>query len=981
MTFFKEYILENPPPPNDDFDYLSLPETPEYFLWPTVPTLVRPGAIDINYNLINKSFYRIRLGSEEESSDTQDQIQEVESNVQAENNTQIESNVQIEKNNSVGSSVLEEDIFANFSNLFVKREITEIDQDKAPETSTSLEKTSKKTHKKKKKGKHKERKQLKPFDGVRDRHSTEINEDSNSGKSYKITVEASLKESYSIFEKHSVKSEYKSDYSSDDDDERHSSRKYGKTKDKTYADDERTLPTRYQAKQKDLSPDEERHHSRRSKKGKDYEERRHSRRSRKGKDYSSCDEERHHSKRSEKGKDYLSDEERRRSRRSEKGKDYPPSDEERVQSKPSEKGKDYLSDEGRRRSRRSEKGKDYPPSDEERVQSKPSEKGKDYLSDEERCRSRRSEKGKGYSSSDEERHHFKQFEKEKHYLSSDEERHHSRRSEKAKNYLSDEERHSYKKSEHKRNSYSGDERHHSKWFEKEKGYLSDDEKKSQKDAENSRSRWSKDFIKGENFSDDENSRGFQRNSDYEDHYRSPRGSPMSGIRYFNFERSRSPEWKNSKNDLKRETENELGGTDYKRDDSYGAYYCSICQLQLSSEATLQSHLNGKRHLKNQKSKSVPEITQSTFLPVTISKEHDPYDRSLPPVGMERVELFNEVSTIQRKCDTNNDNILIVLENVWEIRSPVERTFYCKLCDSPCASISIMAHLNGFKHQLKCLKYINLNAYEGIKDCNRRRAQPIYSHHFELYQRRYGRGKVKVFLDSPKRDSVSDVPLRDQPGPSWRGDSAPIARNVDIKVPTKDSGSSFYTIPKPQDCLDTSAGDYHCIICDCHMTGISAWEAHVTGKRHLKKIKKCPQGPVINSKFVEAPPGTVSDLEKMLEDRNTDPTEVIFGLQYIRENRGEMGNQYNCFPCGNCSSAIDIIPHVISLRHKMKCLETMHSEGKVNNIMSIKALQVSEYCKENLVDEECCKVLSKFGAGKPVVYIAKDPITGKPIQRL
>ncbi|GFY43331.1 uncharacterized protein TNIN_332081, partial [Trichonephila inaurata madagascariensis] len=309
-----------------------------------------------------------------------------------------------------------------------------------------------------------------------------------------------------------------------------------------------------------------------------------------------------------------------------------------------------------------------------------------------------------------------------------------------------------------------------------------------------------------------------------------------------------------------------------------------------------------------------------------------------------------------------------LDYVWEIRSTSETTYYCKLCDSPCAFITIMSHLNGFKHQLKCLKHINYYAYESIKECNRRKAEPVFAHHFNSYKGRYGSGNVRVFLERPKSDSVSDVPLRDQPGPSWRDDSASVAGNLDKKVPIKKSESKFFKIPKPEDCLDTTAGDYHCIICDCHMTGISAWESHVTGKRHLKKIKKNPQGPIINSKFVEAPPGTVSYLEKMLSDRKTD--DVVFGLQYIRENRGETGNQYNCFPCGNCSSTIDIISHVISLRHKMKCLETMHSEGKVNNIMAIKALEFNEYSKENLIDEECCKVLNKYGHSKPVVYIAK-----------
>ncbi|GFS68351.1 uncharacterized protein NPIL_417391, partial [Nephila pilipes] len=105
------------------------------------------------------------------------------------------------------------------------------------------------------------------------------------------------------------------------------------------------------------------------------------------------------------------------------------------------------------------------------------------------------------------------------------------------------------------------------------------------------------------------------------------------------------------------------------------------------------------------------------------------------------------------------------------------------------------------------------------------------------------------------------------------------------------------------------------------------------------------------------------------------------LQYIKESQGEKGDRYNCLPCSVCCSSIDIISHLQTRRHKMKCLEKMNSDGKSNNIVGIKALQVAKNKKAELIDQECHKIVAEFGSGKPDVYIAKDPVTGKAIKRL
>ncbi|GFY38139.1 hypothetical protein TNIN_451241 [Trichonephila inaurata madagascariensis] len=65
LAFEAMFHVENPPPPNEDFDYLSLPEKPEYFLW-TTPNIPRGDQMKINYNLISKSFYFEKLKSSDE---------------------------------------------------------------------------------------------------------------------------------------------------------------------------------------------------------------------------------------------------------------------------------------------------------------------------------------------------------------------------------------------------------------------------------------------------------------------------------------------------------------------------------------------------------------------------------------------------------------------------------------------------------------------------------------------------------------------------------------------------------------------------------------------------------------------------------------------------------------------------------------------------------------------------------------------------
>jgi hypothetical protein len=85
-----------------------------------------------------------------------------------------------------------------------------------------------------------------------------------------------------------------------------------------------------------------------------------------------------------------------------------------------------------------------------------------------------------------------------------------------------------------------------------------------------------------------------------------------------------------------------------------------------------------------------------------------------------------------------------------------------------------------------------------------------------------------------------------------------------------------TSTKPQDpnVPDHTYGDYYCRICDSHMNSDGMWEAHITGKRHLKNLKKT------------TPETKYDDLDEessiLYEIRNV--KDAVVGLSYIQEIR-------------------------------------------------------------------------------------------------
>ncbi|GIX82787.1 uncharacterized protein CDAR_377821 [Caerostris darwini] len=431
---------------------------------------------------------------------------------------------------------------------------------------------------------------------------------------------------------------------------------------------------------------------------------------------------------------------------------------------------------------------------------------------------------------------------------------------------------------------------------------------------------------------------------------------------------------NTKQRVKLDIQHEHGTINYGCDaDEYCnsiMYYCDICKLNVFSESNWNSHISGKKHVKAQKALKIHELAKSSLSPsLFVHQSKDAYQHNkffIAPPGMKRIELFHATSKIQNLCEEVLNCSIVGMKYVWEVRGKREITYYCSLCESPCAVTSIMPHLTGYKHRLRYLKEYDFATYDRIKVLSRKVIEATMVQRLSRLAKESRKEKIRVFEDIPKSDyRESTINTNDQPG--YQSQYGSISGIKGSLSPEK-NWDEYVTYD--DEWLNKSYSDYHCKICDVHMNNIYMWEAHITGRRHIKNIKNVPKGGVArNNKFVEAPLGTVSHLEEKIKRKCHD--EVIIGLKYIRENRGENGDQYNCFLCGGCYTIVDIIPHILNTKHKKKCLEAMNEDGFTNGIEAINLLQVTDYFKEKLIEDECVKMMQKNSHDKPQIYVLKS----------
>ncbi|CAL1295301.1 unnamed protein product [Larinioides sclopetarius] len=404
-------------------------------------------------------------------------------------------------------------------------------------------------------------------------------------------------------------------------------------------------------------------------------------------------------------------------------------------------------------------------------------------------------------------------------------------------------------------------------------------------------------------------------------------------------------------EMKQEIKQEPGSASY-----YGSndYYCDVCKLILNSETTFSSHMAGKKHKKALRQLSEQEVAKSSVLEIT---EFQNFPR---PPDMDRIELYEEESKIQETCE-NADLLIVGLDYVQEIRGYDDTKYFCDLCGAQCVANSIIKHLIGFKHQMNCLKTYCYRSYSWIKDLEKRdrRVERELKSQLERAQRIHGKGRIRVFKDVKRSKRSPEHFNPHQPSTSrqllFPGDVQ--GKKVDEQKVTD------------EECLSRDYSDFYCKVCDSHMNNYAMWESHARGKRHAKNKKKAEEGGGMNSNFIEAPCGTISHLEEMIIEQ-CDPSDIIVGLNFIRENRGENGDLYNCFLCGSVCTTIDIIDHLYLKKHKTKYLEKMASDGHHNAINEINSLPIGESAREGLVDDECIMMLKNYGRGKVVIALTK-----------
>ncbi|CAL1295296.1 unnamed protein product [Larinioides sclopetarius] len=380
----------------------------------------------------------------------------------------------------------------------------------------------------------------------------------------------------------------------------------------------------------------------------------------------------------------------------------------------------------------------------------------------------------------------------------------------------------------------------------------------------------------------------------------------------------------------------------------------ICKLVVKSEKIFNSHMAGKRHKKALKLISEKEAAKSLVLK---TKESQNFPK-LPDV--ECIQLHEEQSKIQEICE-NTDLLIVGLDHVREARGYDDTKYFCDLCDAQCDANSIIKHLAGYKHQMNCLKTYCYQSFCWVKtlDKRERKAEKELKLRLKEIKRLHGKGRIKVFKDVIRNQRNPEHLNLHQPSTSKQ---APLPENVQGKSPDDQKVTD-------EDCLSKDYLDFYCKVCDSHMNNFAMWESHARGKKHAKNKKKAEEGARTNDNFIEAPQGTISHLEKLINEQ-CDPNDIIIGLNFIRENQGDNGYLYNCFLCGSVCTTIDIIDHLHLKKHKTKYLEKMLSDGHQNAINEINSLSIGESAKEGLIDSECGMMLKEHGRGKVVIALTK-----------
>ncbi|KFM67365.1 hypothetical protein X975_24404, partial [Stegodyphus mimosarum] len=338
---------------------------------------------------------------------------------------------------------------------------------------------------------------------------------------------------------------------------------------------------------------------------------------------------------------------------------------------------------------------------------------------------------------------------------------------------------------------------------------------------------------------------------------------------------------------------------------FASYFCEACQLNLNSEVTYQTHIEGKRHKKNEK--------RLEELALTSVADKMP-DKLLQASGQAQRFPVNEFSVFQKAVDNLKypcPGVSYVTETRMQNGPP---SYKCNLCNAQLSVHTLMQHLKGFKHLLACLERYDYPTHRRLKDQKRSHVEEVLRQALERIEHIHGRGVICVEEE-------------------LQGTEPSYGNMID------EAG------------IDPSRPDFYCALCDAHMNNRNMWQAHITGKRHLKNMKKQALSPAHKSsdqtKFSNKPAKLMSALEKI--------DEPIVGLEYVRETQiPGIGENYSCFLCGASCSSNDIIEHLLLTKHRRKYLEIIRHP----DFQLISSLQMSATSKDPLIIEACRKALSE-----------------------
>lgn len=299
--------------------------------------------------------------------------------------------------------------------------------------------------------------------------------------------------------------------------------------------------------------------------------------------------------------------------------------------------------------------------------------------------------------------------------------------------------------------------------------------------------------------------------------------------------------------------------------------------------------------------------------------------------------------------------------VTEIQGMSDTQYYCEMCDSVCSINSIIPHLTGFKHQMKTIKHFKPDTYEDIKDLPKYKVDKRIMNILRGIEQREGLGLMLVEKDvlSNEPPSIYDEPFRDEASTS--------RKHVIQSSSSRDPGAAFEEKYSKTTIPDMSHSDFYCRVCQSHMNSQGMWEMHIRGKRHLANIKKVPGTRPSKTRTIAVPGARAYLLERLeIEDIR----EPIVGLNQIQEVQipETKSETYQCFLCGACLSSIDIIDHLVTMKHRQKYLDHIDFPGRE----VVKGMR--EPSASILVTEMCAEIEVHEGRGCPSVHVTKSALT-------